>query len=167
MKKLIAALGVFVAALVVGPALSDAGGWVVVSLDAASVFRAGEPVDVGFTVLRQGVTPETSDDLAIVLTDSTGAEHRFAAEPQGAVGHHVAAIDVPAAGGYTWRISGERVEFDLGSIEVTRPGSGDTTWTWNVAQWGGLVLAVAMGGLAGRDVIRNRRRRTTSTPAAA
>jgi len=167
MKKLIAAIGVFVVALVAGPALSYAGGWVVVSLDAAPVFRAGEPVDVGFTVLRHGVTPETSDDLAIVLTDSTGAEHRFAAEPQGAVGHHVAAIDVPAAGGYTWRISGERVEFDLGGLEVTRPGSGGTTWTWDFAQWGGLVLAVAMGGLAGRDVIRDRRRRATSTPAAA
>jgi len=167
MKKLIAALGVFVAALVAGPALADAGGWVVVSLDAAPVFRAGEPVDVGFTVLRHGVTPETSDDLAIVLTDSTGAEHRFAAEPQGAVGHHVAAIDVPAAGGYTWRISGERVEFDLGSAAVLGPETPGVTWPWDVAQWGALAVAVAMGGFAGRVTLTSRRNRMTSAAAGA
>lgn len=167
MKKLVATLGFLVALVVAMPGSSSAGGWVVVSLDAAPVVRAGEPVDVGFTVLRHGVTPETNAGLEIVLTDSSGTEHRFAAVPQGEVGHHVAAIDVPQAGGYTWQVTGEFVGFDLGSLTVDESASGGTAWTWDALQWGGLTLAGGMGGIAARDMIRDRRRRTSTAPVAA
>ena len=54
------------------PATSSAGGWVVVSLDSMPAVHAGEDTEVGFTVLRHGVTPEASDDLAVVVTGRTG-----------------------------------------------------------------------------------------------
>lgn len=167
MRKFIAALGALFAVVVCGPGTSSAGGWVVVSFDAAPLVHAGEPADVGFTVLRHGVTPETSPDLEIVLTDPSGTEHRFAAVPQGAVGHHVAAIDVPLAGGYTWRVIGEFVAVDLGSLEVDSSAAGGSTWTWDAVQWGGLTLAVALAGVAARDVIRDRRHRISTAPVAA
>jgi hypothetical protein len=166
MKKVIAACAVLVAFLLGAPAMSNAGGWVVVSVDATPEIHAGDQVDVGFTVLRHGVTPETNDDLEIVLTDSTGAEHRFAAVPQGAIGHHVATIEVSAAGSYSWRVTGQIVEADLGRIDVLGSDSGSGTWRWDVAQWGSLTLAVAMGCLAGRDALRARRNRTHTTVAA-
>lgn len=165
MKQLIAALGVLLALVIGIPATSSAGGWVVVSLDAAPQLRSGDTVDVGFTVLRHGVTPESSADLSVVLTDGRGDVHRFDAVQQGAVGHHVATIDVPSAGTYTWEVTGDFVNADLGHIEVAASKrAGATTWTWDATQWGSLALAVAMGGLAGRDVLRSRRQRT---PAAA
>jgi len=157
MKRLVIALGVVAFFVLGAPATSNAGGWVVVSLDAAPVMRAGETVDVGFTVLRHGVTPETSDDLDVVLSDSSGTGHRFRAAPEGAVGHHVATITVPAAGSYTWEVTGEFVGADLGRLDVGESTSG-TTWTWGAMQWGSLTLAAAMAGLAGRDVLRSRRR---------
>ena len=68
-----------------GPATpAAAGGWVVVSLDESPEIVAGEVTDVGFTVLRHGVTPETSDDLQVVVTAPDGTLHRFAARPDGA-----------------------------------------------------------------------------------
>lgn len=167
MKQLIAALGILVALVIGVPATSTAGGWVVVSLDAVPELRSGDSVDVGFTVLRHGVTPESSGDLAVVLTDSNGGVHRFDAVQQGAVGHHVATIDVPTAGDYRWRVTGEVVDADLGVIEVIASAAGGgATWPWDATQWGSLALAVALGGMAGRDVLRGRRQRTTN-PAAA
>jgi len=158
MKQLIAALGVLVALVVGFPATSTAGGWVGVSLDAVPELRSGEAVDVGFTVLRHGVTPESSDDLSVVLTDARGEVHRFEATQQGAAGHHVTTIDVPIAGSYTWKVTGAFVAADLGRVEVSAAGSGGGVgWSWDVAQWGSLALAVALGGLAGRDALRQRR----------
>jgi len=170
MKRLIAGLGILIALVAGAPNSSAAGGWVVVSLDTVPEWRAGDTIEVGFTVLRHGVTPETSDDLSVVLTDSRGAAYRFDAVPQGAVGHHVAAVAVPAAGSYTWEVTGEVVAAELGSIDVTEPadsaGGGGVAWPWDALQWGSLALAVGLGGLAGHDVVRNRRRHSAGVSAA-
>lgn len=139
-----------------------AGGWVVVSLDATPQIVAGEPTDVGFTVLRHGVTPETSDDLAIVVTSPDGTSQRFAAAPDGAVGHHVARVTLDG-GTYTWSVSGGIVAYELGSLDVGSADSGPS-WLWDVGQWGGLGLAAALGGFAAGDMVRRRRR---AVPAAA
>ena len=72
MRKLLAFIAA-VAGLAIGvPTTSSAGGWVVVSLDSMPAVHAGDDTEIGFTVLRHGVTPESSDDLAIVLTGPDG-----------------------------------------------------------------------------------------------
>lgn len=171
MKKLAAVLAVpaAVIAFVVGvPTTVSAGGWVVVSLDAAPEFREGEAVTVGFTVLRHGVTPENNDDLVVVLSGERGRVHRFDAVQEGALGHHVATIDVPDAGSYSWKVTGSFVDAELGAIEITGPmqaGGPGSGWVWNAVQWGSATVAIAMAGLAGRDVLRTRRRGTPATAA--
>ncbi len=158
MKKLIAGLGVLIGLLVAAPGTSQAGGWVVVSLDAAPSFVAGERADVGFTVLRHGVTPESSDNIVFVLTDRTGRDYRFAAVAEGAAGHHVVTIDVPDVAAFTWKALGDFEDVELGSVSLGSASSGGgSTWTWDALQWGTAAFAVAMGCLAGRDVLRSRR----------
>jgi hypothetical protein len=158
MKKLLAALGGLLGFVVVAPGTSTAGGWVVVSLDSAPAFDAGARVDVGFTVLRHGVTPESSNDITIVLTDRDGEQYRFAAVPEGAKGHHVVTIDVPDVESFTWKALGEFVDVDLGTVTLgAGERDGGSSWGWDVLQWGSGSLAVALGGLAGFDVLRSRR----------
>jgi hypothetical protein len=159
MRKLLA-FAAAVAALAVGlPSTSSAGGWVVVSLDSVPAVHAGEDTEVGFTVLRHGVTPESSDDLAVVVTGADGSALRFEAAQQGAVGHHVATITIPDAGAYTWKVTGQFVDAELGSLDVTPPSGGSTTWTWTALQWGSAVLALAMAGLVVVDLRRAHQRR--------
>jgi hypothetical protein len=157
----VAALGAFAVGL---PGTGSAGGWVVVSLDSTPAVEAGKDVTIGFTVLRHGVTPESSDDLAIVLTGTDRVEHRFEAVQQGAVGHHVATINVPAEGSYDWSITSSSgfVAAALGTLEVSGSSSGGGSWTWDALQWGSTSLAVVMAGLA---VIEFRRSRTEAKAA--
>jgi hypothetical protein len=164
MRKLLAFIGV-AAALAVGvPATTSAGGWVVVSLDSAPAVHPGEDTEVGFTVLRHGVTPETSEDLAIVVTGN-GDTYRFAARPAGAVGHHVATIRLPEAGDYTWLVEGQFVPADLGTLSVTEPSSGPS-WTWAAVQWGSGSLALVLTVAAAVDLRRSRRERVTAATTA-
>ena len=165
MRKLLAFTAI-AAGLVIGlPTTSSAGGWVVVSLDTMPAVHAGDDTDVGFTVLRHGVTPESSDDLAIVLIEPDGTSHRFEAVQDGAVGHHVATITWPDEGEYRWRVTGEFVTADLGTLEVLAPPDGGTA-TWDVVQWGSATLAVVMIGFVAMQYRRARRdRRTEPVPA--
>ena len=108
MRKLLAFIAVALGLAGGLPATSSAGGWVVVSLDSLPAVHAGEDTEVGFTVLRHGVTPEQSDDLVIVAR-GPGGEHRFEATQQGAAGHYVATVRLPDAGAYRWEVTGEFV----------------------------------------------------------
>lgn len=165
MRKLLAAVAVVLGVVAV-PGSTGAGGWVVVSLDEQPEFVAGEPTEIGFTVLRHGVTPESNDDVTFVLTDEQGIRLRFAAEPEGAVGHHVVTIDVPLAGEYHLSVLGMFVDVDLGSITIGSGAAGGSgAWRWDALQWGTASLALVMAGLAGWDVLRSRRP-TTATIAA-
>jgi hypothetical protein len=158
MRKLIAAVAMLFGVVVASPGSAGAGGWVVVSLDEQPALVAGEPTDVGFTVLRHGVTPETNDDIMFVLTDARGARHEFAATPEGATGHHLVTIDVPSDGEYRLTVLGQFVDVDLGPITIgSASGGGTSTWRWDALQWGTASLAVVMAGLAGWDVMRSRR----------
>ena len=158
MRKLIAAGAVVVGGLLAAPAASHGGGWAVVSFDEQPELVAGEPTDVGFTLLRHGVTPETSDDVTFVLTDEGGGRHEFVAVPAGATGHHVVTIDLPSEGDYRMSVFGEFLELDMGSFTVGSGAyGGASTWRWDALQWGTASLAVVMAALAGWDVLRSRR----------
>ena len=137
-----------------------------VSLDSTPAVHAGDDTEIGFTVLRHGVTPESSDDIDIVLTGPDGTTHRFDAVQQGAVGHHVATITLPDEGDYRWHVTGQFVDADLGTLEVMAPSGGGPTWTWDVVQWGSATLAVVMVGFAVLELRRaHRDRRTEPVPA--
>ena len=164
MRKLLALIAVALGLAVGMPATSSAGGWVVVSLDSLPTVHADEDTEVGFTVLRHGVTPEQSDDLVIVAR-GPGGEHHFEAEQQGAAGHYVATVRLPDAGAYRWELTGEFVRSDLGTVDVTDAPGGGSPWTWDVVQWGSATLAGVMAALAVLDVRRSRRLRATA-PAA-
>ena len=167
MKRIVSVLALAVAAVVgaIGPASpAGAGGWVAVSLDAVPTLQPGEPAEVGFTVLRHGVTPESSDDLVVTLVGEDGATYEFAAQPDAVRGHHVVTIEVPSAGDYTWSVEGGIVMADLGTIEAVAPPAG-TSWVWDAAQWGGLVIAVVVAVMA--VAMRPRRREDVSAAPAA
>jgi hypothetical protein len=165
MRKLLAVVAVATGLAVAAPTPASAGGWVVVSLDATPVVEAGDDTEVGFTVLRHGVTPERSDDLAVVVTGPNGRPLRFEAVQQGAAGHYVATVTLLDEGAHRWKVTGEFVDADLGSFDVTAPPGGATTWTWDVVQWGSAGLAVLLAGLAVFHVRRTRRdQRTAPVP---
>jgi hypothetical protein len=158
MRKLLALLAVAAGFAVGMPTTSSAGGWVVVSLDEMPAVHAGEDTEVGFTVLRHGVTPERADDLAVVVTGPSGSSQRFEAAQRGAAGHYVATVTLPDEGEHFWKVTGQFVDADLGTLDVTSPSGGGPSWAWNVAQWGAASLAVGLAGLAAFDVRRTRRR---------
>jgi hypothetical protein len=161
MRKLLTAVATAAAAAVAlaAPATTSAGGWVVVSLDSTPAVQAGEDSEIGFTVLRHGVTPERADDLAVVVTGADGAYLRFDAVPDGAPGHYVATVAVPAAGDYEWKVTGAFVDAELGALAVAAPDSGSASWAWTTVQWGSAALAALMAGLVAIDLRRSRRQR--------
>jgi hypothetical protein len=164
MRRIIAVIAAAATIGIAVPATSSAGGWVVVSLDSTPVVDADRDTTVGFTVLRHGVTPESSDDLSIVLTGDDGVAHRFAAVQQGAVGHHVATIRVESAGSYDWWVTSGSgfVQAELGTLTVSESASGGAGWAWDVVQWGSASVALLMGALAFADHRRTRTRDSTA-----
>ena len=167
MRKLLAFIAVAVGLAIGVPTTSSAGGWVVVSLDSAPVAHAGEDVEVGFTVLRHGVD-------AGELERSRRRAHRTRRQDAplrgGPAGRrrpprrhdHAAGCRRLLAGTST----GQFVAADLGTLEVTAPPSGATTWTWDVVQWGSATLALLMVGFVVLEYRKARRdRRTAPLPA--
>ena len=93
-----------------------AGGWANAIMDTPpdDPVSPGQPITIGFTLLQHGVTPVDWGMPQVVLTnEATGGSVTFDSRPQGAVGHWVAEISVPAAG--TWSY---QVRHDL-EIEMT------------------------------------------------
>jgi hypothetical protein len=64
-----------------------------------------QPVTIGFTLLQHGVTRVDWGNTQVVLTnEATGESVAFAAQPQGATGHWVAEISIPAEGTWTYEV---------------------------------------------------------------
>ena len=87
---------------------ASAGGWATIQTDTGNPSQpnAGEPFTFGFTVLQHGVTPagwvETPTFLGI--NGATGERVEVKAVAQGADGHFVATVTLPAAGIWTWQV---------------------------------------------------------------
>ena len=126
-------------AVIVAPSTAGAGGWAVSSLDPLPPMEAGDDVEIGFTVLQHGVRPVALADLTaggetvgLTVTDAAGDEAFFPAMPEGAVGHYVATITVPAAGVATlstqmgWFGSSPPVEIEVSPVTS---GRGWPAWT--------------------------------------
>lgn len=137
-----------------------AGAWAVVSLDEMPDLRAGQAVEIGFTVRRHGVTLENSEEfgeMAVVVTGPSGSQ-RFEVEQEGTLGHHVAIIEVPDAGEYSWKVTGPFMDAELGRVAVAGPRDGGGSWVWTAVPIGGSITAVALAALAVIDGLRSRRR---------
>ena len=84
-----------------------AGGWANAVMDASPDEPGGtnQPVTIGFTLLQHGETPVDWGNTQVVLTnEATGESVSFVARPQGATGHWVAEISVPADGTWTYSV---------------------------------------------------------------
>ena len=91
--------------------------------------------------------------------------HRFEAAQQGAAGHYVATVTLPDEGEHLWKVTGQFVDADLGTLDVTSPSGGGPSWAWNVAQWGSAPLAVGLAGLGRVRRSADRRHRDCAVPA--
>jgi hypothetical protein len=152
-----AAIG-FVAA---APGHVGAGGWAVTTLDAAPDLRAGEPESIGFTIRQHGVSPVDLDDVAVTVTDSAGVTSRFDAVAEGAIGHYIAVVELPASGAYTWAVEqGWFGPQELGTLTVSgesaAASAGERRFDAPV-RWALPGLAALFGALAIGDVARRRR----------
>ncbi len=97
-----------------------------------------------------------------VVTGGASGIGRAIAQRLEADGHHVATITL-GAGTYTWELQGTFMPYEFGTLEVGGASGSAVSWGWDVAQWGGVGIAVVLGGLAGAEVLRRRR----AVPAAA
>ena len=103
-----------------------AGGWAVTTLDAVpDRFEAGRAYDIGYTILQHGATPVDLPSTGIRITSAdSGKQLTFDGRRDGAVGHYVARVTFPAAGGWSWEALQDWFgPQPLGQLEVVQPGA--------------------------------------------
>jgi hypothetical protein len=109
---------VFVIALLALPSLAHAGGWAVVTLDALPTdVRPDQPFTVGFVVRQHGIHPNSQLSPVITATDGKGTVKTFQARAEGAEGHYVAELTLPA-GSWEWQIDAFYPLAHMGTLEV-------------------------------------------------
>src|SRR5687767_13737288 len=103
-----------------------AGGWAVTTLDAVpDRFEAGRAYDIGYTIRQHGATPVDLPSTGIRITSAdSGKQLTFDGRRDGAVGHYVALVTFPAAGGWSWEaLQDWFAPHPLGELAVVLPGS--------------------------------------------
>jgi hypothetical protein len=105
-RRLIAPLAGVVAALALS-SVALAGGWATIVPDETLAPIAGEPTDIGFTVMQHGETPASFVSPSVLVTPdgSSGPGLVFPATRAGDAGHFVATVTIPEAGAYTWAVT--------------------------------------------------------------
>jgi hypothetical protein len=102
-----------------------AGGWANAVADTPPDDPGGpnQPITIGFTLLQHGVTPVDWGTTEVVLTNgATGESVAFPAQPQGATGHWVAEVSVPADGTWNYEIRHD-LEIVMTGFEPIRLGT--------------------------------------------
>jgi len=124
MARLAALIAALLLVALAAPAA--AGGWAVTTLDAVpDRFEAGRVYDIGYTIRQHGVTPVDLASTAIRITSTdSGKQLTFDGRKNGAVGHYVARVSFPAAGGWKWEALQDWFgPQPLGELEVAQPGA--------------------------------------------
>jgi hypothetical protein len=129
-RRRIAAVAGTLAAIAITTA-TLAGGWATIVPDAEIAPVAGEPIDIGFTVMQHGQTPASWVDPSVVIEEVGSATAlTVPAQRAGAAGHFVATVTIPAAGSYTWAVTmadliveGKPIAFETVAGPATRPAS--------------------------------------------
>lgn len=128
-----------------------AGGWAITSLDELpGEFRAGEPYQLGYTILQHGKTPVDGLETHITVRNSdTGETVTFAGQPDGKPGHYVAEVTFPAGGGWSWSVAqGEFAVHELGELTVAAAPEAVATAATGLSVWVlvlGAATALALG----------------------
>lgn len=96
-----------------------AGGWAVITLDELPTgVVAGEPFDIGFTVLQHGRTPLSGLDPTITATFEKKEQFVVHAVEAGEPGHYTATITFPKEGNWEWTISAFTMEQPMPALQV-------------------------------------------------
>jgi hypothetical protein len=116
MNRLLGGLVAVLAILLLAVAPVAAGGWASITPDEGSATAepvAGEPVDLGFTVLQHDQVAAPWVTASVVLSNAlTGAELTEPARATDESGHFLATVNVPEAGVWTWRVQLAELETD-------------------------------------------------------
>jgi hypothetical protein len=167
MRKLLTALGLsFALLLLLAPSVS-AGGWAVSTLDPMATPAAGVPIDVGFTIRQHGVTPVDLADVAIAVTGPSGETTVYQAQRDGDAGHYLATVTFDE-GQSTWEIrQGFFEPQSLGAITVGADASAPAVVESSSYRWPGVarglvpLAAIALATIAIADAIVSRRRKSS------
>ena len=143
-----------VAAALIAPATSVAGGWATVGLSSLPEgTQPGEPWVVRITVLQHGRTPLEGVAPRVLLRDADGAERSFVAKPAGKAGVYEASVVFPSAGRWTYLVDDDFTQVhELGSVRIGAGGGQDTvtatTGSDGISLGGALGIALGAGVLA-------------------
>lgn len=138
-----------------------AGGWATVTVDELPrEVRAGETIQIGFTVRQHGQHPVDLTEPAPLLSarnPETGDSLEVEARQEGPTGHHVADVTFPSAGVWEWGIAPAPFPVvTLAPLTVlpaaTANTSFDVTSLWTVVAVGTL-LAAGLGVSVRRGTI--------------
>lgn len=159
-------LGALLALALVG--VAGAGGWAVVILDRESALigidqplTAGTGAQVGFTVLQHGKTPmEGLTPIITATNEATGETATFTAQAEGASGHYVVELRLPAAGTWRWQVDAFGPISVMAPLTVVAPAPATSPARIPTAlPWAALAAAVVVGGAL--LTLRVRRRPAT------
>src|SRR5258706_9875329 len=102
-----------------------AGGWAVITVDKLpSGIVAGEPFEIGFTVLQHGKTPMSGLDPTITAALSKSNTFVVNAKPDGAIGHYTATLIFPKEGNWKWSIQAFTMDQAMPELSVAAPVAG-------------------------------------------
>src|SRR6185503_9412683 len=105
-----------------------AGGWAVISLDELPAgVVAGEPYNIGFTVLQHGRTPMTDLSPTVTARIAKGEILTFFAEPKGKPGHYTATLTFPKDGEWEWSIQAFTMDLQMPALNVSAAGAAPVT----------------------------------------
>lgn len=151
-------------ALLALPLTVGAGGWSVVTLDSSPVnLQPGVPFTVGFVVRQHGVTPLGGLTPNVTLTNAATNERVTArATAEGATGHYVVTLTLPATGAWNWQIDAFGPPAVLSPIQVgataSAPATAPARFAW--ATWPALALLAALSVVSVGALVLARTRRT-------
>jgi hypothetical protein len=161
------------AAALIAPATSLAGGWATVGLSSLpDGAQPGEAWVVDLTVLQHGRTPLQGVRPRVLIRDAhDGAEKSFAARPTGQPGIYRARVVYPSAGRWTYLVDDDFSQVhELGSVQIGAGGQAATVNATTTTGSDGITPAGALGIAAGAGLLAALltavlRRRQRSRPA--
>ena len=113
--------------------VATAGGYATATMDPPPDEPvAGEPVELGFTLMQHGVTPTNWGQAVFSVVDvDSGNRTNYPATPSGAAGHWTVEVIFPAGGNYRFEVTHdlqiESVNLTETILAVGAPGTSSTS----------------------------------------
>lgn len=175
--RFILALPMALCAALAVAGVATAGGYATATMDPPPDEPvAGEPVQLGFTLMQHGVTPTNWGRAVFSVIDiDTSERTSYPATPSGAGGHWTVEVIFPAVGNYRFEVTHdlqiESVNLTETTLAVGAPGTGTTAATAApsvglaaLAGALGLILAVGLWFAGGSRTPRSTRMAAAPTP---